>query len=221
MYETIALILAGGKGLRFDSSKIPKQYIRLHSNTILDLAINKFLSHDKIDAVQVVIGQDHQDFYHFQNNHAKLLPIAFGGKRRQDSVYHGLEAVKKFSPKFILIHDAVRPFLSEQLISNVIDNLQDNLAVIPAINIVDSIVEIRSDRLVRRCVSREKMCIVQTPQGFHYMDILKCHQLERGRENTFTDDSSLAIKYNLPVIAIDGERSNIKITFKEDLHERS
>ncbi len=219
MYKIIALVLAGGNGSRFNATQDPpKQYLPLKYDSVINCTVKKFLHHEKIDLVQVVIGKNHHNFYQ-PHQHKKLLPHVLGGQRRQDSVCIGLEALKKFSPQLVLIHDAARPFFSEKLIDEMVLTLQNNRAVVPAIKVVDAIVESDDNQCIQQHITNKNIYKVQTPQGFHYSDILNLHQIEKESKTTFADDSALFTKHNMPVAMIEGQSNNIKITYKEDLHD--
>lgn len=214
MYQTISIILAGGYGSRF-GQKIPKQYSTLNGMDILENTINNFSSHPKIDAIQVVIGKDHEQYYKNYNNSKLLLPV-FGGDRRQDSVYHGLKAIEKYSPKLVLIHDGVRPFVSHELIDKIINNLRAGSAVIPILHLTDTAIKLNALEGVNQYL--DKIYRVQTPQGFYFSEILKCYRLEKNSLENFSDDSALAHKYNIFIKVVSGEENNIKITYKEEVN---
>ncbi|MBQ4875282.1 MAG: 2-C-methyl-D-erythritol 4-phosphate cytidylyltransferase [Rickettsiaceae bacterium H1] len=217
--ETIALILASGEGIRF-GNEIPKQYLSLiGGNNILESVISTFIASDKIDGIQVVINKNHQHLYRHIDN-KKLLPLTFGGKRRQDSVCNGLEAIEEYEPRFVLIHDGSRPFVSTDLISRVVNELENNLAVIPALRITDSIVAVNNVEKITKYIKRDNLRKIQTPQGFNFADIIRCHKLEKNRCEIFTDEGAIVDKYGIPIKIIIGENSNIKITFKEDISEK-
>ncbi len=205
--KTIALIVAGGFSSRFNS-KIPKQY----TSSILSQTIKKFLS-AKIDQIQVVIRPEDLDLYNQQTIGLDLLPPCFGGPTRGNSVQNGLEAIAKYQPDLVLVHDACRPFISVNMINQIIEQLKSNPqhAVIPCIKIVETLKRITEDHL--ELIDRENLFLIQTPQGFNFNMLLNAY---RNNTNFYTDESSLIESQNLPIIYIPGERENIKITYQDD-----
>ena len=215
----MALIVAGGDGNRFGNGKIPKQYFNLADVSVLERTVKTFALNENIHKIQVVIKAGHEGFYQHINE-KKLLPVVHGGKRRQDSVCNGLEAIEKHHPEFVLIHDGVRPFVSSKLIGRVVNELKTNLAVVPALSVTDSIVQVDDYNKIEKYINRNVLQKIQTPQGFDFASILHCYKLEKNSRETFTDEGVLLRKYGIPVTTVFGEERNIKITFKEDLlHE--
>lgn len=218
--NNIALIVAGGSGARL-GAEIPKQYIEITGKSILQRTIEAFQSHPEIDLIQVVIAKEHQEFLKqgflktlSENN--KLLPVTFGGENRQESVRFGLEAIKKYNPKNVLIHDSVRPFVSHNLLSEIIKKLESQgfKCAIPALKITDSVKEI-NENIIKRSLPRENLVTVQTPQGFDFELIYDLHNKFQGKN--CTDDSALAELAQQNIAIVEGEKSNYKITTIEDL----
>ncbi len=206
--KTIAIIVAGGFGSRYNA-KVPKQY----TSSILTQTIKKFIS-AKVDQIQVVIRSQDLELYNGQTIGLNLLPPCFGGETRSDSVKNGLEAIVKYQPDFVLVHDACRPFLSVELINQVIDQLKLNPqhGIIPVIKVPETIKRITNKNA--EIVDRENLFLIQTPQGFYFKELLQAYQ---NTPNFYTDESSLMESQNLPIIYITGEKQNIKITYQEDI----
>jgi len=217
---SIALIVAGGSGLRF-GSQVPKQYLALKGKTILTQTIHRFLSHPEMDHVQVVIREGDEAYYteataelRTHPDYPKLLPFTYGGALRQDSVRHGLEALQSLHPKIVLIHDAARPFASQALISRVIAKTKEVGAAIPGLPVTDTVKHItgwQENPMIRDTLDRNTLALAQTPQGFSYPLILAAHQQHQGKP--VTDDASLCEH----VAIVTGEASNIKITHPADI----
>lgn len=203
--KTIAIIVAGGSGSRFGSS-IPKQYI----SSILTKTIKQFLK-AKIDAVQVVIRPEDIELYNQATRNIELLPVVFGGETRGASVKNGLQAIEKYNPELVLVHDANRSSISAELINQVIDNLEDNpgFGVVPSIEVPETVKSIINNKV--EVIDRDNLFLIQTPQGFYFKKLLDAYNKT---DNFFTDESSL-MEGN--IIYIPGERKNIKITYQEDL----
>jgi 2-C-methyl-D-erythritol 4-phosphate cytidylyltransferase/2-C-methyl-D-erythritol 2,4-cyclodiphosphate synthase len=198
-----ALIVAGGSGTRF-SDPLPKQYHLLkNGKSILENTVKTFTEHPLIDQVVVVVGQNH-------NVKLDGVFLCYGGQTRQESVRNGLNFLKAYRPQNVLIHDAVRPFISSELISQVIQKLNDYEAVDIALPITDTLKTYSG-----QTIPRDEIYMTQTPQGFHFDVICKFH--EEANEN-YTDDVSIYLARggkNLGIIL--GDPTNIKITHKRDL----
>ena len=118
----------------------------------------------------------------------------------------------------VLVHDAARPFLSEQLISRVVEGTRRHQACVPVLPVSDTLKEIRSERIVRT-VERESLALVQTPQGFE-ISLLKRAFRQAIEDNFYgTDESILVERLHEAVHVVPGERANIKVTWQEDLSE--
>lgn len=203
----VALIVAGGIGSRFNHTT-PKQYV----SCTLRKTIEKFMQ-SKIDLIQVVIRREDQELYNKETYGLDILQPVFGGATRGESVKNGLDAIAQYKADIVLIHDANRPFLSSNLINNVIDNLvrNPNAGVVPIVDVPETVKRIENNNV--QIVDRNHLFLIQTPQGFYFKDIWNIYKTEK---NFLTDESSLAELYNMPVVYIPGERKNIKITYQED-----
>ena len=214
--KTVALIVAAGRGVRAGSAETPKQYFTLaNGETVLTKTMAAFDCHPAIDHVLTVIHADDETRY--QNacaGIAKALPPVFGGASRQDSVRNGLEALEELSPELVLVHDAARPFVSARLISDVIDALKNARCALPTIDVIDTLKLIEqssSEGAVLSTPERTRFRRAQTPQGFHFIDLLKAHQ---NAKEEVTDDA--ALMDGTQISLIEGDESNIKLTTPED-----
>lgn len=215
--KIIALIMAGGRGERAGSS-LPKQYLPLKGHSILGHSIAAFLHHPDIDAVRVVMRAGDEDLYGQASAHLlcpQLLPPITGGAERRESVYLGLESLEAFSPLHVLIHDGARPFVSQDLISRVIQELKSHKGVIPGVAVSDTLKQAPRNR-IEATIDRLDLYHAQTPQGFDYPTILAAHRALQSVAN-LTDDASLLERLNIPVYIVGGDPQNRKITFPEDM----
>jgi 2-C-methyl-D-erythritol 4-phosphate cytidylyltransferase/2-C-methyl-D-erythritol 2,4-cyclodiphosphate synthase len=206
--KNLALIVAAGGGKRM-GSEIPKQYLPLGNSTVLARSIEAFLKHPQIDSVRVVIAAGDERYQALGFNDAKLLPPVIGGAERQDSVRLGLQSLKDLKPKNVLIHDAARPYVSAEVIDNVLKGLDKHMAVVPLIDLKDSA------RYEGKVIDREELKLVQTPQGFDYQAILKAHQAAKGK---YTDDAQVAEAGGVKINFVAGAEKNRKITTMGDLN---
>ncbi len=146
-----------------------------------------------------------------------LTAILAGGETRQASVWHALQHPSIAGTDVILVHDAVRPFVSHRLITALLQAAQQAPAVVPGIPLKDTIKQIAEQQVVCT-LNREHYRAIQTPQAFHTALLIEAHQTAQERGWTGTDDAALIEKLNVPVTVIPGEEENIKITTPFDFH---
>ena len=216
------IIVAAGKGKRF-KEKIPKQYVDLGYESIINLTIKKFLNMKEIKYILPVINKKHIKFYNKNINKLnasesfnKILPPCFGGNERCISVRKGLKTISKLkdNPSKVLIHDGARPLVSKKIIKKVINKLENFDAVLPCINFNDTIWKIEKDQF-NLLTNRTSYFRAQTPQGFKFNKIFKAHL--NNDEKWAYDDIYLARKNNFKITKVLGSEFNIKITKPEDL----
>jgi 2-C-methyl-D-erythritol 4-phosphate cytidylyltransferase/2-C-methyl-D-erythritol 2,4-cyclodiphosphate synthase len=218
MSKIVALITACGRGNRFNKGDgIPKQYLPLAGIPLLRHSILAFLNHPKIDDVICVIHPQDQALYEEAVFGLDLINPVFGGDTRQASIRMGLEALRDYNPSKILIHDGVRPFVSKQIISGILEKLETHPAVIPAVPVEDTLKKY-SDGKIEWTLERENLWRAQTPQGFVYEDILNSHIAFKDLH--FTDDAALNEYAGIPVAIVPGSQNNFKITTEDD-YERA
>lgn len=212
--DTVALIVAAGRGARFGSDT-PKQYAGLAGRPLLRLTVEAFARHPAVDAVRVMIGPDDGPAYRAAVAGLDAMPPAIGGPSRQETVRLGLESLADAGPRRVLIHDGARPLVSAGLIARVLAGLERHDAVLPALPAVDSLRRVADGRVVGEA-SRDGLVHAQTPQGFRFAPILAAHRAAAGgREHT--DDVAVAAAAGIEVGWVEGERSNMKLTLPGDL----
>ncbi|MEH6524898.1 MAG: bifunctional 2-C-methyl-D-erythritol 4-phosphate cytidylyltransferase/2-C-methyl-D-erythritol 2,4-cyclodiphosphate synthase [Sneathiella sp.] len=210
---TIALIVAAGRGHR-TGLDLPKQYIDLAGKPVLTRTVDAFLNHSKIDQICVVLHADDEPLYNAAIADRNLLPWVIGGDSRQASVRNGLEALASLNPTRVLIHDAARPFVSALLIDRCVTALDTADAVLPALPLTDTLKTTEQDH-VTGTLDRAHIVAAQTPQSFKYTPILAAHRAFA--HMTATDDIGLAELAGIPILTVEGEPENFKITTKEDV----
>jgi len=220
MKKTQVIILAGGSGNRF-GGVLPKQFIKIAGKTVIEHTIECFERHNLVDSILIVINPEFYDFMNeilLKNNFNKVKKILKGGKTRQDSSYIGLNGCDK-DTDFVLFHDAVRPFVSERIITDIIEALKYYEAVDVAIPAADTIIKVNSDKIIEDIPKRQYLMRGQTPQGFRLSLIKNAYEIYMKNSSiSVTDDCGLIVKYNLaPVYVVQGEEKNIKITYPEDV----
>jgi len=219
MVQSVAIIVAGGSGKRM-LRDLPKQFLSLDGIPILGRTLIKFEKTSSVDRVVLVVPKD--DMAYAKNEIVgkyqilKVKHIRAGGETRQDSVRSGLEMVDD-SDDVVVIHDGVRPFLSEELIDLSIREAVRNGAVIPVIPLKNTIKIVGEDGIIRDTPDRSDLRLAQTPQAFRREIILEAYR-SAYREGFYgTDDASLVERMGVPVQTIPGLYDNIKITTPGDL----
>lgn len=212
MSEFAVLIVAGGTGTRAGEG-LPKQYRQLAGEIVLRKTIKAFLPLAAPQNIRVVIHPEHADFYSACVTGLNLPEAVIGGGSRRESVSNGLKAFAHLNPETpILIHDAARPFVSPEIISACVAELQKSQAVTTAIRVTDTLRKGENNHL-GETVTRDHLWSIQTPQGFHYGVITKAHEILTG---DFSDDSQMTSAMGINVAIIEGSRENIKLTTEDD-----
>ena len=207
-----ALIVAGGKGLRMGSD-LPKQFLPIGGKPVLMHTIEAFYRFDEEMKIVLVLPQEHQTFcrehcqkYHFSIGHV----LADGGETRFHSVKNGLAYVE---PGLVGVHDGVRPFVSRQVIERCYQLAETKKAVIPVVDVVETIRHLTDTG--SETVSRSDYKLVQTPQVFDVELLRRAYAQEY--TSFFTDDASVVEAMGESVYLAEGNRENIKITTPFDL----
>jgi ribitol-5-phosphate 2-dehydrogenase (NADP+) / D-ribitol-5-phosphate cytidylyltransferase len=218
MKRTTALILAGGTGERMMSS-VPKQFLLLGGKPVVSYSIETFESSENISDIVVVCHAKHigtmEDIVS-KMKVKKIRKIIAGGKTRQESSFLG---VRNCPPEteYILIHDAVRPFVSAEDIDSLIEAVKETGAAGLVIDLIDTVVEIDAG-LIRDIPSRDRLKRIQTPQCFRCDDIMEAHDAARDNhlENA-VDDCTLVLASGGLVKVVNGSEKNLKITSPLDI----
>jgi len=218
--QVIAVIPAAGLGTRLGLAKA-KQFIDLCGKPMLAVTLERFQRCDLVDRIVVVVPE--MDVEYCRNeiverySLSKIGKVIVGGQRRQDSVRKGVEAIEN-SCRWILIHDGVRPLVTEELIEKVITAAKKSRAVITGLPVKDTVREVDERGRVAKSVDRSHLWAIQTPQIFRCEDIHLAHQkaLKHGWVGA-TDDAHLVEKLGIPIEVIEGEETNIKVTTLKDL----
>ena len=217
--RNIGVILAGGSGLRF-SNVMPKQFVRIAGKTVLEHTIEIFEKHEKIDEIFVVIHPDYRVLFDnilLKHDYKKITAVLNGGKTRLESTKAAL--VRAEDDDNVIIHDAVRPFLSHRIIDDCIAALEKYKAVDVAIPSADTIIHLNPDQTLESIPIRAEYWRGQTPQAFK-AGVIRAAQreAERRRDTAFTDDCGLVAKYSgEKTYVVTGEENNIKITTPGDI----
>ncbi len=210
--SNVALVVAAGRGIRAGGD-VPKQYRRIGGEMVLTLSIKALLSHPSVAQVCVVIAEDDEELYKSAISGIptdRLLPRAVGGATRSQSVRNGLEQLATAAPDKVLIHDAARPFLSKNIIAELLTKLEHHDGAFPAIPVSDALWT--ADEL--SSVDRSNLLRAQTPQAFQFDQIRKAHA---EGDPLALDDVEIALGQGLDVVHVPGDERNFKVTTAQDL----
>ena len=200
--------------------RIKKPYLELLDKPILAHTIGVFNQSSVVDAIFVIVGEMDLDAcrsaviepYDFQKV-AELVP---GGETRQDSVFNGLQALPE-DTDFVIVHDGVRPFVTDEMIFTCLEVAADWGAAVAAVPVKDTIKITDGDGFVVDTPDRNQLWAVQTPQVFRRDLLIEAHRHARQEEIQLTDDAALVERLGLRVKCVMGSYDNLKITTPEDL----
>jgi 2-C-methyl-D-erythritol 4-phosphate cytidylyltransferase len=211
MTKTI-IITAAGKGLRMGAD-LPKQFLPIAGKPILQYTIEQFYNYDNAMEIILVLPEDHIPYWQLLiNDHNFTIPhqLVEGGETRYHSIKNGLEYA---TGEVIGVHDGVRPFASQEVISSVFAKAEITGSAIPVLPLVDSIRELHGQSSTAR--DRSRFVSVQTPQCFKSAILKSAYST--GYNELFTDDASVVEANGQSIHLIEGNRENIKITTPFDL----
>lgn len=213
----VALIMAAGSGSRFDAGT-PKQTTVLNGRAMLAWSAEMIAASPRVSGLVLVAPSGFETSWKdLLDGEAarKMRAAVVGSATRQDSVYNGLDRVPE-DATHVLIHDAARPCLSSALRDRVIDALAEHTAVVPAVAVTDTLIR-DLDAGVDAILDRVNIAGVQTPQGFRLDLIRRAHRVARERGFKSSDDGSLVLALGEKVATVPGERTNLKVTFRDDV----
>ncbi len=213
----VAIVPAAGIGSRF-SREQKKTFVNLGGIPLIAHTL-RALEHSELitEIIPSVMEEDREIFVDLMRefNFKKIKKIASGGKERQDSVNNALNLIKEAD--VVLIHDGVRPFVTDKLINSLISSLNGCDGVVPGVPLRDTIKEVGEDGIVLSTPKRERLFAVQTPQVFNREIIKRAYERAYIDKYYATDDAALLERIGGKVRIIRGSLFNIKITFPEDI----
>lgn len=215
----IAILLAGGSGSRFGADR-PKQFLEVDGCTVLEHSIRAFHHSEYIDEIVIITRQDFvEEVRQMSAPYPKVKHVRPGGKERYHSTLSALEVCTD-ADDLLLIHDAVRPLVSEAIISRCVEALKTYDAIGVAVPSTDTIVRVDENDCIVETLPRHVLRNMQTPQGFRQAILRQAFDLGLA-DPAFapTDDCGVVRTYlpNVPIKIVEGEVTNIKITYPKDL----
>ena len=217
MYEkkkVTAVIVAAGSGTRMGTD-VPKQFLKIGGRTILETTVAVFEKNPYVDDILVLTGRDFVEFCEeLCRPFEKVRSILPGGKERQDTVW---EAVRRISDgELVLIHDGVRPYVTDAVIEGVLAGAKSAGAAVPAVVSKDTVRQTAAEG-GSRTLDRKTLFQVQTPQGFASEILREAYEAAYRDGFLGTDDAGLAERIGQTILLTEGDYANIKITTREDL----
>ena len=222
----IAVIFAGGVGSRMHSKERPKQFLEMYNKPIIIHTLEFFQNHPMIDAIVVVCIENWIPFLEkliYKYRIEKVRVVVPGGETGQLSIYNGLKAAKEMAKNekaIVLIHDGVRPLITEKLITDNIESVKKYGSAITTAKVKETILVVSDeDSSIDYVPSRKNSRVAKAPQSFWLDDILSAHEkaLKKG-ETTWIDSCTMMQEYGFKMHLIDGPSQNIKITTPEDFY---
>ena len=220
-----ALIFAGGAGRRMHSAGKPKQFLELHGKPIIIHTLEHFERHPEIDAIAVVCIAGWIDYlkdllirFHIK----KVRWIVPGGETSQESTRAGLGILEaNCDPRdtIVLIHDGVRPLITEKVISDNIAAVREYGNAITAAPAIETIITVDENEDVTELIDRQSCRLARAPQSFYLSDIIAMHQKAMADNyDKMIDSASLMIHYGVKLHLVEGPAENIKITTPSDFY---
>jgi len=220
-FKSVALIPAAGVGKRMGAT-LNKQYLLLNGLPIVARTIAVFEQSPLIDAIYLIIPEEEipycQEHVVDACGFRKIAAIVPGGRERQNSVINGLRAMRGdvSDSDVVLIHDGVRPLVTETMLSDSITAARTQDGAVVAVPVKDTI-KIACNGIIQSTPPRESLWQAQTPQAFRFDKIFKAHLTAEADGFLATDDASLLERDGGALRIIPGDYRNIKITTPEDL----
>lgn len=212
-----AIIPSGGVGKRINSS-LPKQYIKVNGKELIAYTLEIFQKCEEIDEIIIPAQKDFFELlFDIKEKYGltKLTRILEGGSERQHSVYNALQDIHANDEDLVLVHDAARPLLPQQVLKNAIESAKTFDNAIVAIKAKDTI--IKGDEFVEDYLNRNEICYVQTPQIFKYKTLQNA-MISSNKENFIgCDESILVHRASNSIRIVEGSSFNFKITTDSDL----
>lgn len=224
----IAIIFAGGLGQRLNNGEnsTPKQFLKINDKPIIIRTLELFQTHKDIDKIYISI---HPDYYEYMQELVKYYyitktaGIVNGGKTGQESIYNALKLAQKENPQdsIVLIHDGVRPNITEEVITKNIECTKKNGNAITCTSCFETILISENGINPEHVPYRKDTYAAQAPQTFHLGEVIEAHEITRKTNPNYTDIVDTCTLYkalNKKTFMVKGNRGNIKITTIEDLY---
>ena len=216
--KTIAIIPAGGKGIR-SGTAAPKQYLKFNDKELIVYTLDIFQKNELIDEIIISVEGNYINLLNDlkeKYNLSKISKIVEGGNTRQDSVYNALKSLTDISANdLIAVHDAARPLLPQEVLTEAVQTAKQKGNALVCIKAKDTL--IKGNEVVESYLDRDEVYYVQSPQIFSYSILMKA--IKNAYENNFigTDESMLVRRKSEKVNIVEGSVYNFKVTTSDDI----
>lgn len=210
------LLPAAGSGKRMGASQ-NKLFLELRNTPILIHTLRVFEKDSNCEQIVLAVKREEKEYIGQLLNEyciTKVGAIVEGGDERQQSVYAALKAVT--SKGMILVHDAARPFIHQEVIQHLVETANSTGAAVAAVRAKDTMKKAENG-IIQETVNRESLWIIQTPQAFRYDLLEKAERLAEAENFLGTDEAMLVERLGEPVHIVESTYDNVKMTTKEDL----
>ena len=221
-----AVILAGGSGKRMKSIDIPKQYYEINDVPVIVYTLKTFIDIDCFDYIYLAVNEDYKRYVsdllekYFKDSASKIT-IVNGGDERIDSIHNVIEAIDESSindDDIIVIHDAVRPFVTEKIIKDNIKGAREYGATVTSVPVNDTILLSTDGDYVDRIPIRKTLFHGQSPDSFNLKTFIELeNKLTDEQKEIITGTSQVCTLNDYPIKMIEGDTVNFKITTDADL----
>jgi len=229
------IITAAGSSTRM-GGQVKKEYLPLKDGTVLSFCAKAFLDaaenpQNNITLSNLIITIPEngitqataamESLFKTNPKAKEIIQFVTGSSSRQSSIYNAMKQLSQITPKpeFVMIHDGARPFVSQEIISKVINATKEFGAAAPGITPTDTQKEIDDKGFITRHLVRKNLTAIQTPQSFKFDQLFEAHTKAANDSQEYTDDTEIWGKYCGAVKVVEGSNSNIKITYPGDLEK--
>ena len=221
----IAVIFAGGIGMRMKSKGTPKQFLEVYGKPIIIYTLEKFEKNNNIDAIVIACVHSWIDYCKEivkKYGITKVKKIVPGGSTGQESIFNGLKAAKEIASgkdDIVLIHDGVRPLINTEVIDKNIESVKQYGSAITCAECKETVATVDEDNFIKKTTNRDHSRLAKAPQSFYLEDILKVHEkaIEDGNINVI-DSCTLMKMYHKKLHIVLCGSENIKITTPDDYY---
>jgi 2-C-methyl-D-erythritol 4-phosphate cytidylyltransferase len=225
--KVIVIIPAAGLGTRMappgKKTAITKQFFEINGTPILVHTLRVFARNRQVDKIIVALRKTEMQQFRTRLERERIaekVELVEGGEHRQDSVANALSGLKAAPGDIVLVHDAVRPFVDDEIIGNIVREVEKHgaaIAGLPATDTIKQVDRVAEGAIITSTIPRERVVQAQTPQGFRYELIKRAFDSAAADGFTGTDEASLVERLGESVWVVMGSARNIKITTPADM----
>lgn len=211
--------------MRMHTRSKPKQFLKMNGKPIIIHTLENFEFHPEIDSIVIACIEEYMEYLQgllLQYNIKKVRKIVKGGNTGQSSIYNGLCAAEEISREkesIVLIHDGVRPLITDEIISENIDAVRKYGSAVTAAPVTETIIISDDDGVVSNVIKRNNCYYAKAPQSFYLKDILAAHKKAKKEGiSDIIDSATLMSRYGYALHIVEGTSENIKITTPSDFY---